>query len=107
MKKNHIRKVNTKIIPIDYEEWRIQLLCTIGLHYETIARRIYGNGDQKFEPSEHQVRRVGRIARLLDCSPLQYRRGENQFARKLLTRFGSCVPKRIPDTPKFMLDAPR
>lgn len=108
MKKNQIRRNNQITrIPSDKEEWRIELLCSIGFHYATVARRIYGEGDEKYKPSDEEVRRVARIARKLDCSPVQYRRGENQFARKLLSRFGTCVPNRIPDTPRFLLDNPR
>ena len=67
------------------EKWRVSLLADWGFYYSTIAKRLYGNGNPRYTPSDSEVKRVGKIARQEGTSSLNYRRGENAESRNILT----------------------
>lgn len=77
-----------RVVVKDSERWRIALLAEYGFFGRTIARRVFGNGNPKYVPSEAEIRRVYRIAKEEGVRLSDWRRGENDSARKVLN--GAC-----------------
>lgn len=82
------RKHLPRYVATDSERWRIALLAEYGFYGRTIARRIWGNGDPNYQPSDTEVSRVYRIAKEEGVKLSDWRRGENDSARKVLN--GAC-----------------
>ncbi|HPC23124.1 MAG: hypothetical protein KBH81_12285 [Phycisphaerae bacterium] len=80
-RKRHI----TPYVMTDGDYWRIaNLLRWGGFHYKTIARRLWYGGDQSAEPRTAELRRIGKVAKKEQLSPLDWRNGETEEAVEIL-----------------------
>lgn len=68
----------------DSERSRCCLYGTYGgFHHRYIAKRLYGNGNPNYRPSDSEVRRVGNILRQAGISTRDYRNGETDAAERI------------------------
>ncbi len=82
------RRRFTRVVVSDSERWRVELLAEYGFFGRTIARRVWGNGDPNYVPSQAEISRVYRIAKQADLKLSDWRRGDNDSSRKVLN--GCC-----------------
>lgn len=87
------RSRNRRIFPrysmTDSDEMRIKMYLAFGgFHYKTIARRVWGKGNDRYEPSPAEVSRVGVVARRHNMSSRDWRNGLTSESQKLLNRLG-------------------
>lgn len=81
------------------EEWRICLLAEWGFSYKAIAKRVFGNGNPKFQVSDADIRRVGAVLHANKLKVRDYRNmeteGSQSVAASLLRRpISSGLPKK-------------
>lgn len=86
------RRRASKYVATDSERWRIALLAEYGFYARTIAKRIWGNGNPRYQPSDTEIGRVYRIAKQEGVQLSAWRRGENDSAKKVLN--GACRVSR-------------
>jgi hypothetical protein len=86
----------------DSQRWRIALLAEWGFYGRTIARRVFGNGDTKYEPTDADVRRVYTITKQEGIQISAWRRGENESAKRILNQSGRCSTSS-PKWPKLRI----
>lgn len=82
------RKYVPRYVATDSERWRVALLAEYGFYARTIAKRIWGGGNPNNTPSDTEIARVYRIAKQEGVRLSDWRRGENDSAKKVLN--GAC-----------------